>query len=73
MSHHHERALANEQGSGDFAMTFAEIAKVEGMKRGTAWTIYQRGLRKLRRQYPGILGMLREAAAELDSNREAKP
>jgi hypothetical protein len=50
-------------------MTFTEIGSVLGIKRGVAWTIYQRALRKLRKRHPGILGLLREAAHELDSHR----
>ncbi len=58
----------NEQGLGDFAMSFEEIAQTLKMKRGTVWTIYQRGLRKLRR-HPQLLRELQAAARELQANR----
>jgi DNA-directed RNA polymerase sigma subunit (sigma70/sigma32) len=50
-------------------MTHAEIGTVLGLSRGAVWTIYHRALRKLRKSHPGILGLLREAAYELDSHR----
>lgn len=67
-----EKALVNESSAQDFAMTFDEIGQILQLRRGTVWTIYQRALRKLRRNYPGILSELREAAMELNQNRSGR-
>jgi hypothetical protein len=70
-TNHNEKAVTTDMQSADFAMTFDEIGQVLGCPRGTAWTIYHRALRKLRRSYPGILSELRDAAMELDFHRTA--
>lgn len=55
----------------EFAMTFKEIATVEGITRGGVWMAYASGMRKLRRL--GVEGTrLKALADELDRGRAAK-
>jgi len=55
----------------DFAMTFDEIGRAEGITRGGAYMAYASGMRKLRIRRKEFLFML-ELHRELERNRELR-